>query len=110
MTLPTRNPQRISAATLQGKPPAAILDALKQKCEGDSRPRLSDLHALLEAARADAGQSQGVGAVLGEGLALFARKNVEFREETASLFVRAMCRAGGCGCWVLGERGGGGCA
>lgn len=77
---------------------------MKQKCEGDSRPRLSDLHALLEAARADAGQSQGVGAVLGEGLALFARKNVEFREETASLFLRAMCRAGAFRCWGMHAR------
>lgn len=105
-TLPTRTPQRVSAPTLEGKPPAVILDKLKQKCEGASRPRLSDLHTLLEAARRDEG-SQGTGAVLQEALALFVKKNVEFREETASLFLRAMCRAGQlmgvCGWWAWGS-------
>jgi hypothetical protein len=104
-TPPTRNSeQRISPATLEGQPPAAILARLQQKCEGQNRPRLSDLHALLEAARASArggASTGGQGEVLVQGLELFVKKNVEFREETAALFLRAMCRAGKTGFWFV---------
>lgn len=101
-TLSSRNPRRISAPTLEGKPPAAILAELQTKCAGANRPRLSDLHALLDAERkshiaAGGSTNDKVAApasVLLGGVELFVRKNVDFREETAALFLRAMCRAG----------------
>ncbi|EKU22336.1 hypothetical protein NGA_0442502 [Nannochloropsis gaditana CCMP526] len=94
-------PQRTLLTKLQedGASPRVLWDALQEKCKGQKLPRRQDLHALfLSASRNSSPEAKEKDkALLLSAVDLFLYKNVEFREASASLFLRAMLRLDGLG-------------